>query len=396
MTPGSGLRLRIGCLIASSAVLAAHVEAQSAREGAAGGVGWLARTGALEGFRSSAAEKAYALARLEEIEGVFLEVPEIRNPAQFELGGVVSGFYARARAPGANTTLEYRYELVTTTVAQFLDHKACSVLQVTVNASPPAPSFVDEKGRDIVVEKPRGDSIPGASVVLERLSPTERSFEEVIFTPGGRSPWIQLTREEFRKVQIFDAEGRNGEKLAEFRKSREKTRYEDWMDGAVQRRKEREELATTLKGSKSATEIADMIREMEKTEREVTAQLKAEEDDDRRQNQEFLNTPGYGDKLRASLAAMSPAERKLPAFVAPGGEVGYDFVLPDAPFAQRVLTPDPGFWRARRSPVEVHSISVLFQASCGSAPPPPQVHRALWRMHEKMDWAALRRILERP
>jgi hypothetical protein len=43
----------------------------------------------------------------------------------------------------------------------------------------------------------------------------------------------------------------------------------------------------------------------------------------------------------------------------------------------RVLTPNLGFWRARKSAVESRGIQVNISASAGSGPPPPNVHNAL-------------------
>jgi hypothetical protein len=64
-----------------------------------------------------------------------------------------------------------------------------------------------------------------------------------------------------------------------------------------------------------------------------------------------------GDQLRAQIAAMTPAERAAPAIVGPDGPLA----RAQRPLRAPVLTPDPEYWRVRRSPAEVHSITIVFR-----------------------------------
>lgn len=107
--------------------------------------------------------------------------------------------------------------------------------------------------------------------------------------------------------------------------------------------------------------------------------------------QDVLSAPSQGDQYRARIAAMSPEERAAPAY-APYGST--ELLAPTDDLARRVLTPDPDFWRVRRSRVEVHSITVAFHSSltCGA----PAVQDALWKAYQSLDWAAIKRIVDRP
>jgi hypothetical protein len=135
----------------------------------------------------------------------------------------------------------------------------------------------------------------------------------------------------------------------------------------------------------------EMRKTLEQTEREMTERLKAEDADERKRNQDALSVPSQADQFRARIAAMSASERASPAF-APYNST--EFAAPDDPDGRRVLTPDPEFWRVRRSRVEVKSITVAFHAhlTCGA----PAVQAALEKAYQSLDWAAIKRIVDRP
>jgi hypothetical protein len=128
---------------------------------------------------------------------------------------------------------------------------------------------------------------------------------------------------------------------------------------------------------------------LEQTERDVTAQLKAGDAEDRAQRQGALANR-YVEQLRAQLAALTPAQRAAPAMVGASGAP----VDAGAPQSHRLLTPDPEFWRVRRSRVEVHGIQVVMTPTFFCAN--PAVRAALERVYETLDWAALKRIVDRP
>ena len=49
-----------------------------------------------------------------------------------------------------------------------------------------------------------------------------------------------------------------------------------------------------------------------------------------------------------------------------------------------------------RSRVEVRSILVDFEAVCPKEPAPPEVHAALWKLRQNIDWTALNRMVNQP
>ena len=55
---------------------------------------------------------------------------------------------------------------------------------------------------------------------------------------------------------------------------------------------------------------------------------------------------------------------------------------------------DPGFFKARRSRIEVRNLAVRLSASltCNNL----VVQRAVWQTYQKFDWAALARLVEPP
>jgi hypothetical protein len=260
---------------------------------------------------------------------------------------------------------------------------------VHVNASRGA--LIDETGKAFFIEQVFGEPIPGATIVYEGLrwdTPTaDRRPGYVTLTSGGAFPWLPVSREEYLRALIYLEEGKNGAKEKEFRKSLEKTSYERYMDEAADRKKTRDETVAAMARAQGRAAADEFRKTMENTEREVAEQLKAAEVEERKQFKEAL-TNRYGDQLRAQLAAMMPAERAAPATARYGD---HQLVAPDDPEAHRVLTPDPEFWRSRRSRAEVHSITISFHP-CAY----PPIRAALEKAYQTLDWAALKRIVDRP
>jgi uncharacterized protein YheU (UPF0270 family) len=255
---------------------------------------------------------------------------------------------------------------------------------------------VDEAGRIIIVEQGIGELIiPGATILHGGLrwdTPTaDRRSAFVTFTSRGTFPWRPVTREEWLRWWIYHAEGTDyGNDERSVRKSLEKTTYDRWMEEAANRKKEREEAIAIAAQAQGRAAAEELRKTLEQTEREVTERLKAEDAEERQRNQAILAGPSQGDQYRAWIAALSPAERASPAFAEYNTA---ELTAPDNPVNHRVLTPDPEFWRIRRSRAEVHSITVAFHASltCGV----PAVRDALWKAYQTLDWAAIKRIVDR-
>ena len=152
----------------------------------------------------------------------------------------------------------------------------------------------------------------------------------VLFTSGGESPTIPVTREAWLRAQIFTLEGKEQEKL-------------------------KEAIATTMQ-----------LYANDSIGREKTlAGLKA-----------------LGDKRRAQIAAMTAEERASPAWTN-----DFDLVPAGTPGASTVVRRNPAFYRARRSPFEIRAI--LVQVG-GAREEMKAVNR---QVYEEFDWDGLKKLL---
>lgn len=337
----------------------------------------------------TAAERAAAMTTLDEIQRVLEQVPELGKARGFELerhifGGTLSF--------GERGVLTYSWFLVFYRESKAVPQEPPLCIEVHVNASRGA--LIDETGKAFFIEQVIGEPIPGATIVYEGLrwdTPTaDRRPGYVTLTSRGAFPWLPVSREEYLRALIYLEEGKNGEKEKEFRKSLEKTSYERYMEEAGERKKIRDESLASMARAQGRAAAEELRKSLEQTEREVAEQLKAAEAEERKQFKEAL-TNRYGDQLRAQLAAMTPTERAAPATARYGDR---QLVAPDDPEAHRVLTPDPEFWRSRRSRAEVHSITISFHPGGTCAFPP--IRAALEKAYQTLDWAALKRIVDRP
>lgn len=335
-----------------------------------------------KGMTSTAAEKIYASARLDDIERIVLKaVPEFGH-LSYPTFTQFDGFHASA--PKSNTILQYDYTLF----ADLGSGRYCSIFTASINHTPQGTDEPWPQG-------PLGKPVPGASFVLaELVKPPDPSYEQMLIVRDGETPYHQLTREEVRRWQIVDDEGANGEKLAKKKMLLANTPYQRFMADAADRQKTRDELRVVLKGVRTPAEIDAQIKEMEDAERGAAKELKAQEKEDRQQNDSLSRTASFADNARASIARMSAAERKMPAWVkSEASDTLYNFGTAESPYASRMIRYNPAFWTMHRSRVEVRSIDLDFSARCPKEPPPPEVHRALWKLRQNIDWAALKRMV---
>jgi hypothetical protein len=336
------------------------------------------------GIAATSAEKAYAAARMDEIDRLVLKaVPEIGR-LSYPMATQIKGFYGSA--PKANTILQYQYILF----ADLGTRGLCSIFTANINPAP-------EGGAEPWAQGPVGKPVPGASFVLaELVAPPNPSYEQILIVRDGETPYHQLTREEVRRWQIVEEEGANGEKLANRKQLLATTPYERFMAEAPARKKMRDDVRAALKGLRTPAEIDAQINEMDDAERAAAKQLKDQAKEDRQQNDSMSEAATLADKARASIARMSAAERKVPAWVTMTSDTGYAFAAPESANVSRVVRVNPGFWTMHRSRVEVRSIHLDFSARCPKEPPPPEVHRALWKLRQNIDWAALKKMVNTP
>jgi hypothetical protein len=343
----------------------------------------------------TATERAAALATLDEIQRILERVPELGAARGFEIGRVRAG---GTFSLGESGLMTYGMTLVfypPSKAATFGEGSGC--IGVSVNKANGSHEGIryphDEEDREMYIEQDIGDPIPGATIVHEGLrwdTPTaDRRPGYVTLTKGGASQWMPVTKEQYLRSMIFNAEGKNGELEKEARKGLETTAYAMWMAEAAARKKQREETIATVSRLQGRAAADEMRKQLEQTEREVTEQMKAQEAEERAQKQDAL-AHRLVDDLRSQLAAMSPAERATPAAVGMDGKI----VTSGVPGSHRVLTPDREFWRVRRSRVEVHSIQVTMGPTqmCENQ----AVHAAVAKAWETLDWMALKRIVDRP
>ena len=349
-------------------------------------------------------EQSAIMATLGEVERILAKLPEIAQPRGFRVRKNAQGggppWHPHRRLPGFDdpkSILEYSFGLHFT-MPGATEGSYC--IEVRVNRpqiGADAATMIDEAGRIFMVEPRIGEpNIPGATIHHGGLRwdtpDADRRSGFVTFTTNGAFPWKHVTREQFLQFWIYHAEGPDyGVDEPGMRKKLEKTTYDRWVEETATRKKDREEAIAIAAQAQGRAAAEELRKALEETEREVTENLKARDAEERKQNREILGTPSQGDQYRARIAAMSPEERASPAY-APYGST--ELLAPTEEWARRVLMPDPDFWRVRRSRVEVHSITVAFHSSltCGV----PAVQDALWKAYQKFDWAAIKRIVDRP
>lgn len=353
------------------------------------GPGWLRRESSLNSqyVKFTAAEMATTVNRLKEIERILLQIPELANPEGFE---VEPAFYGGNDPGSTGNVIGSRYTLMFYAPSRKIAGEGNDCIKVHLNylyGANPTP-YRNERGV-IYLEHEPGEPVPGATRVWQTLSPTERSWTNVLFSTGGTSPWRPVTREAYFKAIIEYAEGKDGAVLAALRRARSETGYRRWLAEGPQRKVGWDGLAAGL----PPAEAAKARKQFEDVERETTAALKAGEAAEVEEiDRNLTRITQQAAGLRARIAAMSPAERNAPAWLDRMNATGEVFVEPKSPLSIQVLQEDLGFFKARRSRIEVRNIVVRISASltCNT----PEVQRAVWQTYKKLDWAALARLLE--
>ena len=199
------------------------------------GPGWLPRGTRLStaDYKVTPAELTAVINRLTEVERMFLQANELVRPVGFEIEPAFYGF-----SPN-ESVLSYSYGATFYVLSKKSAGEGTDCLSVSFNQVPGRglngmEGYRDEQGA-FFFEDPRGDPIPGATHVWNRLSPTERSWVDVMFTSGNVSPLEPVSRERFQraKVRFFEA-FQSGLAI--------ETPYKKWMAEAPQRKADREGL----------------------------------------------------------------------------------------------------------------------------------------------------------
>ena len=150
----------------------------------------------------------------------------------------------------------------------------------------------------------------------------------------------------------------------------------------------------TIAASLPPADAAATRKKMEDDERATTAGLKASEAKDRAGLADELAVMAKPiESVRAKIAAMSPDERAIPAWLDRHATPDpFPLVAPNSEQAVRVLQFDREHVRARRSRVEARIIHVHLSASLTCQM--PVIHRAVYQAFLQLDWPAFARLLE--
>ena len=360
------------------------------------GPGWLPRESHLyAGKPYTRAEMAEVIARLEAIEKIVTKSGLFERPDGFEIepnfyGGSDAGYLGGEKVNIRGAVIGYSYALGMYAPTRKIAGEGSNCVRIAVNGPAGGNKLpYSNSGGDLFQEWDHGDLISGATSVWNRLSPTERSWVDIVFTSGGAPFWKTVTRGDFLDAVLVYMRG-DPQNVAEAQKAASETPYQRWMAGAA----ERKQLLDMVVALLPPAEAEATRKKMQAQERATTEQLKASEAKDR---------AGLGDELglmakqveimRARVAAMTPAERSIPAWLdRRAGQDAFPFVAPNSEPAVSVLQVDPEFFRARRSRVEARTIHVHLSASLTCQT--PAIHRAVYKALHQLDWAALARLLE--
>jgi hypothetical protein len=407
--------LRIGTCVIATLVLVTPVAeltfAEAGQLAAKPRPGWLPPYAAVSNFSDdfSAAEKTEAMRVFAEIERILMQVPELASPKGFEVKPRWGGsrpWTGPNTPPDPTHVFQYDYTLFFFAPTQAIAGEGCTCLTVSVNfrsvwglLGALTTTLEGDKGEPIYYEPTRGDRVPLSTEVYGRLPPGEPRAMVTVLTSGGDPFFRVVTREEYYNAYLRNLEGKDGVSVAEVRKASEKTPYQEWLQGAAERRKEREEALKAAAGLPAA-EVAKLRKALEDTEREIGERLKASENADRAERTEGMKQfLASTNAIRAELKSMTPAERRLPAIYDEAGSghlnaTDTSMVDKDGPGMRRILTPIPDFWRARKSNVEIRGIAVYIGATGTGLV--PAVNNALVQASKKLDWAAFNKLLAVP
>jgi len=242
----------------------------------------------------------------------------------------------------------------------------------------------DENGDDLYFQQPRTQTRFGSTATFGEFEKENSLGLFVLFTAGGVSPTVPVSREEYLRATIFELEGKNGEKVKQAVAMTAKTEYQRWIEGAAARKKQNEETVAGIALVDKST-AAKLRADFDKIERENTETLR-KNDAKERERLDILKSQVSlpGDKLRAELAAMTPAERAAPAFAG----AALVLVPADTPNALAIVRVNPTFYRARSSPFEPRAVLVRL----------PNPHKEMTAQHQQMfrdfDWAAIKRLVD--
>jgi hypothetical protein len=238
-------------------------------------------------------------------------------------------------------------------------------------------SLTSETGEIYYNERTRSERRYGATAVYGAFGEFNNALQ-VLFTAGDEDPMWPVTREEFLRAQIHVVE-KEAAGLEEAQQAATMTPYQRWLAEAPQRKQGREQAVAAMPDNAAAEKLR---AELERTEREVTEELKKREAQDAESLRAFRKAdPSAG--LREQLAAMSAEERASPAWAG-----GTQLMPANAPNALRIVRVDPSFLRARGPAAAPRAILVRMRE------PSRGLEVAQNQLYREFDWAALKKMLD--
>ncbi|HEX4934806.1 MAG TPA: hypothetical protein VFV33_16565, partial [Gemmatimonadaceae bacterium] len=155
-------------------------------------------------------------------------------------------------------------------------------------------------------------------------------------------------------------------------------------------KKEREEQIAAITKSLGRLEGEKVRAMLEQSERDVTAKLRESAPRDRAQVQVEAGARSPIEEWREMLAALSPAERREPAWIDANQGVQFLRPYPKDMRARRLVSANPAFYRrGGGSPVAARGILVQFEGSGKSRDLMKEIRR-------QFDWAALAELVDPP
>lgn len=281
-----------------------------------------------------------------------------------------------------------RYEYATTTFAECSkSDEHGSDFTVAFNPEPQQWSegdrpMPDENGDGLYTERLRSEPLFGTTATFGHFQEENALALQLLFTVGGESPTIPATREEYLRALIFTLEGKNQEKVKEALEFASKTKYQRWLESAAERKKGIEDVVAGV--TMVDPSLAKKVRaDAEAADRKAGETLKKEEPAERVELEKMrANATAAGDRFRAQIAAMTPAERASPAWT-----YGMDLVPAGSPNAHAIVRRNPAFYRVRTTSSAPRAILVTVP---GSHEQNKALHQQMFR---EFDWETLKRLL---
>lgn len=284
---------------------------------------------------------------------------------------------------------EYSFHISTfDKCSKYDEHGADLVLHVNpdpISWSMGSQPFIDEHGDKIYVERPRRQALHGSTATFGGFHEdnTQTSAFYLLFTTANEPPVLPLSREEFLRFKIFEHEGKNQERLKALIADLSQTPYERWIAEAPERRKQHEELFALIATSNPA-QAAKTRADMEKADQAEGEKLKRADAFEREKRARDVATmKAVGDRYRAELATMTPAERASVAYVY-GDD---DLVRAGTPDAVTLVRKNPAFYRAPTSPLEPRAILVSLPGAYTHNRPQQA------ELYKQLDWAAIKKMV---